>query len=102
MCKQYLLSKNSWQKCNLHHFLSTQQFPKCLSAYVLFFLHFSCFFRCWRVLIWLFHVFHQADDGAFVAVCNVNITIRDVNNHSPKFERDHYMATIAEDTQIGK
>lgn len=67
-----------------------------------FSLFFVFFFWCWRVLIWLFHVYHQADDGAFVAVCNVNITIRDVNNHSPKFERDHYMATIAEDTQIGK
>lgn len=44
----------------------------------------------------------QADDGAFAAVCNVNITIRDVNNHAPKFVRDNYMTSIAENTPIGK
>lgn len=44
----------------------------------------------------------QADDGAFSIVCNVNITIRDVNNHAPKFVRDNYMATIAENTAIGE
>lgn len=54
-----------------------------------------------HVFFFLF-LFSQADDGAFVAVCNVNITIRDVNNHAPKFVRDNYMATIAENTAIGK
>lgn len=43
----------------------------------------------------------QADDGAFTAICNVNITIRDVNNHAPKFVRDNYMTSIAENTPIG-
>lgn len=59
---------------------------------------------CLFVVVHFFHssLYIQADDGAFVAVCNVNITIRDVNNHAPKFVRDNYMATIAENTAIGK
>lgn len=32
----------------------------------------------------------------------MNITIRDVNNHAPKFVRNNYMTTIAENTAIGK
>lgn len=44
----------------------------------------------------------QADDGLFSTICHVNITIRDVNNHSPQFARDHYMTSIAENSPIGK
>lgn len=44
----------------------------------------------------------QANDGVFSAICGVNITIRDVNNHAPQFLRDHYVASVAENTGIGK
>lgn len=43
----------------------------------------------------------QASDGLYSSVCNVNVTIRDVNNHSPQFTRDNYLASIAENTPIG-
>lgn len=43
----------------------------------------------------------QANDGQFSALCRINITIRDVNNHSPQFKRSHFVSTIAEDLPIG-
>ncbi|XP_037922792.1 cadherin-87A [Hermetia illucens] len=43
----------------------------------------------------------EANDGVFSAICGVNITIRDVNNHAPQFLRDHYVASVAENTGIG-
>lgn len=43
----------------------------------------------------------QAHDGQFTALCRINITIRDVNNHSPQFKRSHFVSTIAEDLPIG-
>lgn len=86
------------QQCNSHR---VSFFIQNIPTHVFGFFSFSLFSRCCCLFIWLFNVY-QADDGAFVAVCNVNITIRDVNNHAPKFGRDNYMATIAEDTPIGK
>lgn len=66
----------------------------------------KCFCISFQLCLFFFHInnyrYIQADDGSFVAVCNVNITIRDVNNHAPKFVRDNYMTTIAENTAIGK
>lgn len=44
----------------------------------------------------------QASDGFFSTLCNVNITIRDVNNHAPMFERVHFVTSIAENLPIGK
>lgn len=44
----------------------------------------------------------QANDGQFATICNVNITIRDVNNHSPQFYRQSYSSEIAENAPIGK
>lgn len=44
----------------------------------------------------------QADDGVYSTVCNVNVTIRDVNNNAPQFLRDNYMASIVENTPIGE
>lgn len=43
----------------------------------------------------------QASDGKFTATCIVNITIKDVNNNAPVFERENYMVSIKEDTPIG-
>lgn len=60
------------------------------------------FFFSFLSLFFYYQLHVQANDGAFVAVCNVNITIRDVNNHAPKFVRDNYMATVAENTAVGK
>lgn len=84
---------------NLHYFPADCY--ELIHFFVLFFffpLSLSLF-DAWHIF---FSHFIQADDGAFVAVCNVNITIRDVNNHAPKFVRDNFMATIAENTAIGK
>ncbi|XP_055623372.1 cadherin-87A [Toxorhynchites rutilus septentrionalis] len=43
----------------------------------------------------------EASDGLFTTLCNVNITIRDVNNHAPQFSREHYLASIEENFPIG-
>ncbi|XP_055683308.1 cadherin-87A isoform X2 [Lutzomyia longipalpis] len=43
----------------------------------------------------------EASDGLFTTLCDVNITIRDVNNHAPQFTRDSYVVTIAENSPIG-
>lgn len=44
----------------------------------------------------------QASDGLYSTLCNVNITIRDVNNHAPMFNRDHFVTSIEENLPIGK
>lgn len=43
----------------------------------------------------------EADDDQFTALCRINITIRDVNNHAPQFKRSTFVSTIAEDMPIG-
>ncbi|GAB0095360.1 Cadherin-87A [Sergentomyia squamirostris] len=43
----------------------------------------------------------EASDGLYTTLCDVNITIRDVNNHAPQFLRDNYVVTIAENSPIG-
>ncbi|XP_053682239.1 cadherin-87A [Sabethes cyaneus] len=43
----------------------------------------------------------EASDGLFTTLCNVNITIRDVNNHAPQFSREHNLASIEENFPIG-
>uniref|UniRef100_A0A8D8JF25 Cadherin-87A n=1 Tax=Culex pipiens TaxID=7175 RepID=A0A8D8JF25_CULPI len=43
----------------------------------------------------------EASDGLYTTLCNVNITIRDVNNHAPLFSREHYLASIEENFPIG-
>ncbi|XP_058466683.1 cadherin-87A isoform X2 [Malaya genurostris] len=43
----------------------------------------------------------EASDGLFTTLCNVNITIRDVNNHAPQFPREHNLASIEENFPIG-
>ncbi|KAL5273464.1 hypothetical protein ACFFRR_000290 [Megaselia abdita] len=43
----------------------------------------------------------EANDGVFSTSCKVNVTIRDVNNHVPKFLFDKYSAVIEETSEIG-
>ncbi|KAL9694351.1 hypothetical protein quinque_013636 [Culex quinquefasciatus] len=43
----------------------------------------------------------EASDGLYTTLCNVNITIRDVNNHAPLFSREHYLTSIEENFPIG-
>ncbi|XP_055524329.1 cadherin-87A [Wyeomyia smithii] len=43
----------------------------------------------------------EASDGLFTTLCNVNITIRDVNNHAPQFSREHNLASIEENFPTG-
>ncbi|KAG4077206.1 hypothetical protein HA402_016193 [Bradysia odoriphaga] len=43
----------------------------------------------------------EATDGLHTTLCDVNITIRDVNNHAPQFLQSSYMASIAENTDVG-
>nr|XP_036675635.1 cadherin-87A [Drosophila suzukii] len=43
----------------------------------------------------------EANDGLFSAHCGVNITVRDVNNHVPKFEQQSYSAVVEENSEIG-
>lgn len=43
----------------------------------------------------------QASDGLHSTLCDVNITLRDVNNHAPVFSRKHYVASIEENLPIG-
>ncbi|KAL4711580.1 hypothetical protein ACJJTC_003597 [Scirpophaga incertulas] len=42
-----------------------------------------------------------ATDSVHNATCNVEITVRDVNNHAPVFDIDRYDADIPEDAPIG-
>ncbi|XP_053671726.1 cadherin-87A [Anopheles nili] len=43
----------------------------------------------------------EATDGLYTTLCNVNITIRDVNNHAPQFDRQNYLTSIEENFPIG-
>ncbi|GBP51653.1 Cadherin-87A [Eumeta japonica] len=42
-----------------------------------------------------------ATDGVHNVTCTVDIAIRDVNNHAPVFDTEHYNATVLEDASIG-
>uniref|UniRef100_A0A182PS26 Cadherin domain-containing protein n=1 Tax=Anopheles epiroticus TaxID=199890 RepID=A0A182PS26_9DIPT len=42
----------------------------------------------------------EATDGLYTTLCNVNITIRDVNNHAPQFGRENYLTSIEENFPI--
>jgi hypothetical protein len=44
----------------------------------------------------------QASDGMFSSVATVTISVHDVNNNHPVFGRESYVASIQEDTVIGK
>lgn len=44
----------------------------------------------------------EANDGVFSTTCKVNITIRDVNNHAPRFQFERYSAVIEETSEIGE
>uniref|UniRef100_A0A1A9VG57 Cadherin domain-containing protein n=1 Tax=Glossina austeni TaxID=7395 RepID=A0A1A9VG57_GLOAU len=43
----------------------------------------------------------EAADGVFTTSCEINITVRDVNNHAPHFLSNKYIATIEENSEIG-
>ncbi|KAJ6636635.1 Cadherin-87A [Pseudolycoriella hygida] len=43
----------------------------------------------------------EATDGLHTTLCDVNITIRDVNNHAPQFLQKSYMASVVENTEVG-
>uniref|UniRef100_A0A1A9WEW2 Cadherin domain-containing protein n=1 Tax=Glossina brevipalpis TaxID=37001 RepID=A0A1A9WEW2_9MUSC len=43
----------------------------------------------------------EAADGVFKTSCEINITVRDVNNHAPHFLLDKYTSTIEENSEIG-
>lgn len=43
----------------------------------------------------------QANDGVFSTNCGINITVRDVNNHSPRFLAEKYAAVVEENSEIG-
>jgi hypothetical protein len=43
----------------------------------------------------------MASDGTFTATSVVNITIRDVNNNYPTFDKENYVEAVAEDVHIG-
>ncbi|XP_013102305.2 cadherin-87A isoform X1 [Stomoxys calcitrans] len=44
----------------------------------------------------------EANDGLFTANCMVNITVRDVNNHKPRFLFNEYKAEVEENSEIGR
>lgn len=44
----------------------------------------------------------RADDGKQSSDMRLNITVKDVNDHSPKFSRATYSFDIPEDTAAGK
>lgn len=44
----------------------------------------------------------EANDGLFSTTCDVNITIRDVNNHAPRFAQERYVTDVEESMPIGK
>lgn len=44
----------------------------------------------------------EANDGVFSTSCKVNVTIRDVNNHAPKFKFEKYSTVIEESSEIGR
>ena len=44
----------------------------------------------------------QASDGLFSSVARVNISVHDVNNNHPVFARESYVASVQEDSAVGK
>jgi len=44
----------------------------------------------------------QASDGLFSSVATVNISVHDVNNNHPVFARESYVASVQEDSAVGK
>lgn len=44
----------------------------------------------------------QASDGLFSSVATVTISVHDVNNNHPVFARESYVASVQEDTAVGK
>lgn len=44
----------------------------------------------------------EASDGLFSTNCHINITVRDVNNHEPRFLADTYSAVVEENSEIGR
>lgn len=44
----------------------------------------------------------EANDGLFSTNCHINITVRDVNNHEPRFLADTYAAVVEENSEIGR
>ncbi|XP_049820113.1 cadherin-87A isoform X2 [Aethina tumida] len=42
-----------------------------------------------------------ASDGKFTSTAMVNITIRDINNNAPKFEKENYVESVKEDLPEG-
>uniref|UniRef100_A0A1I8MKU3 Cadherin domain-containing protein n=1 Tax=Musca domestica TaxID=7370 RepID=A0A1I8MKU3_MUSDO len=44
----------------------------------------------------------EANDGLYTANCMVNVTVRDVNNHKPRFLSDTYQAVVEENSEIGR
>jgi hypothetical protein len=44
----------------------------------------------------------QASDGMFSSVAAVTVSVHDVNNNHPVFGRESYVASIKEDTAVGK
>ncbi|XP_017767839.1 PREDICTED: cadherin-87A isoform X2 [Nicrophorus vespilloides] len=43
----------------------------------------------------------EANDGKYTASALVNITVRDINNNSPKFEEENYVVAVKEDVAVG-
>lgn len=43
----------------------------------------------------------NVNDGIFSTNCQVNIMIRDVNDHEPRFSIDSYIAEVEENSEIG-
>lgn len=43
----------------------------------------------------------QASDGEFTDITEIKITVRDINNNHPVFEKDTYTASVQEDTDLG-
>uniref|UniRef100_A0A182VQ55 Cadherin domain-containing protein n=1 Tax=Anopheles minimus TaxID=112268 RepID=A0A182VQ55_9DIPT len=65
-------------------------------------LHVSDRIELFSNLVLYFQSFlRQATDGLYTTLCNVNITIRDVNNHAPQFARENYLTSIEENFPIG-
>lgn len=44
----------------------------------------------------------QASDGLFSSVATVTIAVHDVNNNHPVFARESYVASVQEDSAVGK
>lgn len=44
----------------------------------------------------------QASDGLFSSATKVTISVHDVNNNHPVFARESYVASMQEDSAVGK